>query len=188
MNQLVPASYYSVAPETRNRLQDILQGLGDTASTVGSTINDYAYKQPVGSAQRIALGADAATQSGLRRGLGNVASKIPGVTKEAGMRFAMSPAAKGALRIVPGLSFLGAGLGAADVITGDESILNRGMDAAAMGIGGALGMIGGPVGVATGAALGKTLSDGAQFMFGDRKTPEQRKMELALAELRGGVI
>ena len=104
------------------------------------------------------------------------------------MRFAMSPAAKGVLRIVPGLSFLGAGLGAVDVITGDESILNRGMDAAAMGIGGALGMVGGPVGAATGAFLGKQLSDGAQFMFGDRKTPEQRKMELALAELRGGVI
>ena len=35
---------------------------------------------------------------------------------------------------------------------------------------------------------GKAISDGAQWLFGDKKTPEQRKMELALAQLNGGII
>ena len=55
-----------------------------------------------------------------------------------------------------------------------------------MGIGGFLGAAGGPVGVAAGAGVGKSISDGAQWLFGDKKTPEQRKMELALQQLRGG--
>ena len=51
-----------------------------------------------------------------------------------------------------------------------------------------LGAVGGPLGIATGAGLGKMVSDGTQWLFGDKKTPEQRKMELALAQLQGGLI
>ena len=67
------------------------------------------------------------------------------------------------------------------------------MDAAAMGTGAAIGTILGggvfsPVTASIGATVGKTLSDGTQWLFGDKKTPEQRKMELALQQLRGGGV
>ena len=77
----------------------------------------------------------------------------------------------------------------ADVITGDESLGNKAMDTAAMGIGGTLGFVfgGGPLGASVGASVGKTASDGLQWLFGDKKDPEQRKLEeaLALLQLRG---
>ena len=62
------------------------------------------------------------------------------------------------------------------------------MDTAAMGIGGTIGMLGGPIGAATGASIGKMTSDGLQYLLGDRKTPEQRKLEEALMMLQGGRI
>ena len=57
-----------------------------------------------------------------------------------------------------------------------------------MGIGGALGAVGGPLGIAAGAGLGKAASDATQFLFGGGKSAEQRRMEEALAALRGGQI
>ena len=39
-----------------------------------------------------------------------------------------------------------------------------------MTIGGILGAAGGPVGIAAGAGIGKAISDGTQFIFGDKKT------------------
>lgn len=188
MHQLVPSSYYSVNPNNGSRIDDVLRLLGDLGTQAGGIVNDYAAKQAPGSAQRILLGADAATQMGLKRGLGKAASAIPGITKEAGMRFAMSPGAKAALRFVPGLSVLGAGLGAADIVAGNDSLGNKAMDTAAMGIGGFLGAAGGPVGIAAGASLGKMASDAVQFIGGGGKSAEQRKMEEALALLRGGQI
>ena len=104
-------------------------------------------------------------------------------------RFAGSKPVRMALRAVPGLGVAGAALGAADIVAGDESLGNKAMDASAMMLGTAAGgLIGGPIGAALGANAGKMLSDGTQWLFGDKKTPEQRKMELALSELRGGVI
>ena len=55
-----------------------------------------------------------------------------------------------------------------------------------MAIGGTLGAIGGPLGIATGASLGKMGSDALQYLFGDKLTPEQRKMREALMFLQGG--
>ena len=92
--------------------------------------------------------------------------------------------AKGAV----GLGAVGGVLGAADVIAGQDSIANKTMDTVAMGIGGFLGAAGGPVGIAAGAGLGKAASDATQWLFGDKKSAEQRKMEEALAALRGGQI
>ena len=88
-----------------------------------------------------------------------------------------------------GLPVLGAVTAVGDVanlVTGQESLGNKGMDATAMAVGGFLGAAGGPLGIAAGASLGKALSDGAQYLFGDKKTPEQRKMELALQQLQSG--
>ena len=103
-------------------------------------------------------------------------------------RLAGSKLANTALRFVPGLSVAGAALGAADIVAGNDSLANKAMDTVAMGIGGTLGAVGGPVGIAAGASLGKTASDATQFIFGDKKSAEQRKMEEALAALRGGQI
>ena len=43
-------------------------------------------------------------------------------------------------------------------------------------------------GIAAGAGGGKMVSDGLQWLFGDKKTAEQRKMEEALAALQGGRV
>ena len=78
----------------------------------------------------------------------------------------------------------------ADIATGEESIANKGMDVAAMGVGGAAGFaLGGPLGASIGASLGKTVSDGTQFLLGGGKSAEQRKLEEALLALqRGGLV
>ena len=167
----------SAPGQATNRLLEMLKNLGISAGELGTMVDKYATNLPGGDLRKIALGADANTQMALKRGLGKGASMLPGVTKEAGMRFAMSPGAKAALKVVPGLSFLGAGLAAGDVLLGDDSAGNRLMDAAAMGIGGALGAVGGPVGIAGGAALGKGASDLTQAIFGGGKSAEERKME-----------
>ena len=100
-------------------------------------------------------------------------------------RFAGSKPVRGVLRMVPGLSVGFAALDAADIVAGDESLANKGMDAVAMGIGAAVGSLGGPVGGFVGASTGKMISDATQWLLGDKKSPEQRKMEEALAALRG---
>jgi len=103
-------------------------------------------------------------------------------------RLAGSKLANTALRFVPGLSVAGAALGAADIVAGNDSLGNKAMDTVAMGIGGTLGAVGGPVGIAAGASLGKAASDATQFLLGGGKSAEQRRMEEALAALRGGQI
>jgi len=104
-------------------------------------------------------------------------------------RFAGSAMGRGIARTIPGISAAVNVLDVADVIVGDESLANKGMDVAAMSIGGTAGaFLGGPLGASIGASLGKTVSDGAQAIFGGGKSPEQRRMEEALAALRGGQI
>jgi len=98
------------------------------------------------------------------------------------------PQAKFLSKAAVGLGAVGGVVGAADVIAGDDSFANKAMDTAAMGIGGFLGAAGGPMGIAAGAGAGKAVSDGAQWLFGDKKTAEQRRIEEALIALRGGQI
>ena len=99
-------------------------------------------------------------------------------------RFAGKGAAKNILRAIPGLSTALVALDVADVVAGQDSLANRGMDAAAMGIGGTLGAVGGPLGIAAGAGLGKMVSDGTQFILGGGKSAEQRKIEEAVKLLQ----
>ena len=110
-----------------------------------------------------------------------------GATKigSAAGRMAGGAKALGVLKALPGL---GAAAGAADIVLGDESAANKTMDAAAMMAGGAIGSVIPVVGTMGGAAVGKMASDATQWLFGDKKTPEQRRMEEALAALRGGMI
>ncbi len=187
MVNLLPRSYYDVNPQRRDYVKDAAQFM----SGIGDSVNSYAYAQPRGSVQSILLGADRNTQMNLGRSLGKIGNSIPGVSKEAAYRFAASPAAKQALRFVPGLTAAGTALAVGDIVLGDESFGNKAMDTAAMGIGGTIGGfvgMGNPLAIAGGATLGKTISDGTQFLFGGGKSPEERRMEEALLALRGGQI
>ena len=113
---------------------------------------------------------------GVGTGAGGIGSKVA--------RFAGGKGARNILRAVPGLSTALVGLDVADVVAGQDSLANRGMDAAAMGIGGAIGSVGGPLGIAAGAGLGKMVSDGTQFILGGGKSAEQRKIEEAVKLLQ----
>ena len=134
------------------------------------------------------IGKDALTQSMIRKELARVIGMVPGVNAVNAAKFmASNPVAKNALRAVP---IIGAGMAVADVadvIAGQDSLANKAMDATAMGIGGTIGVLGGPLGVMAGASTGKAVSDFTQWLLGDKKTAEQRKMEQALAMLNRGV-
>ena len=103
-----------------------------------------------------------------------------------GTRFAgdaiRSKAGQAVLKYAPAV---GTALSVGDVILGDESIGNKAMDAGLMAAGGAIGSVIPVVGTGLGITGGKMVSDGLQWLFGDKKSPEQRKMELALAGLGG---
>ena len=112
----------------------------------------------------------------------NLAKMVPGI----GGKYA-SKIGRFAGKLAPGLSVAGNVMDVADIIAGDESFGNKAMDAAGMAIGGTAGaFLGGPLGASIGASVGKMGSDGLQWLFGDKKTPDQRKMEQALAALNGG--
>ena len=131
-------------------------------------------------------GGDFASKAQLEmlQGLGGVGAGGAAPIKNTAARMAGSKLTKNALRFVPGLTAAFAIGDVADIATNDTSFANKAMDTAAMGIGGFIGSAGGPVGTMMGASTGKMISDGAQWLFGDKKTPEQRKMEEALRALQ----
>ena len=103
-------------------------------------------------------------------------------------RFAASPKALMLAKVGTGIGALNSVLGAADILAGNDSLGNKLMDTAGMAIGGTIGAVGGPMGIAAGAGYGKAASDGLQWLFGDKKTADQRKLEEAIALLnRGGL-
>lgn len=113
-----------------------------------------------------------------------LAKKVPGVGGKAA-----ATAGRFAGRLVPGISAIGNVTDVADIIAGGDSFGNKAMDTLGMGLGGTAGfVVGGPLGASIGASLGKTASDGAQFLFGDRKSAEQRKLEEALMLLEGRMV
>ena len=79
---------------------------------------------------------------------------------------------------------VGAGLAVGDLVLGEESLANKGMDAALMTAGGALGSVVPVVGTALGVAGGKMVSDATQFVFGGGKSTEERQLEEALQLLQ----
>ncbi len=133
----------------------------------------------------------------------NFPSKVGGISPF-GARMAGHGAFRGLVRSAPILGAVGGVMGAADVIAGPDSLANKAMDTAAMtggawkgaaagaaagsivpGLGTAAGAI---VGGLSGAGIGKMGSDGLQWLFGDKKSAEQRRLEEALIALRGGVV
>ena len=113
-----------------------------------------------------------ALPKGLRQG-------AMGVVRSAPMRFAG--------RALPVLGALQAVGDVGDIVLGDDSLGNKVMDAAGMGIGGTIGGVlglGNPLLAAGGASLGKAASDGLQFLLGGGKSAEERKLEEALKLLQ----
>ena len=126
------------------------------------------------------------------RAMGKDTAKLTNMLPGVGPRTAVK-VGRFAGRAVPLLSAIGNITDVADIIAGDESLGNKAMDAAAMTAGAAIGgVLGGgvfsPLTASIGASTGKMISDGTQWLFGDKKSPEQRRMEEALLALRGGVI
>ena len=94
-------------------------------------------------------------------------------------------------KAIPLLGAATAALDAGDIVFGQDSAANKVMDGAAMAVGGTVGAmvgLGNPFIAAAGASTGKMVSDGLQYLFGDKKSAEQRKMEEALAALQGRYI
>ena len=119
------------------------------------------------------------------RWLGN---KIPGVSP--GMA---AKAGRFAGKAVPLLSVVSNVTDVADIIGGNESLGNKVMDGAAMATGAAIGGVLGagvfsPLTASIGASVGKMASDATQWVFGDKKSPEQRKIEQVLAAQQGRYI
>ena len=148
------------------------------------------YNTPVGQVGSNILGAGGTHpfQRAMGKDVSRVVNIIPGVSKRAAVNVG-----RFAGRAVPLLSAISNVTDVADIVTGDESFGNKAMDAAAMTAGAAIGgVLGGgvfsPLTASIGASTGKLLSDGTQWLFGDKKSPEQRRMEEALLALRGGVI
>jgi hypothetical protein len=161
-------------------LRQYMQGTGGKAM-VGNALD--VGGAALGYADGLVTPAARQAQLSILNRLGGVGSGAGGL----GSRMAgamLTPGALTALKLGTGVSAVGGVLGAADLVLGDESLGNKAMDATAMTIGGILGSPGGPVGIAAGAGLGKTLSDGTQFLFGGGKSPEERRMEEALAMLQ----
>ena len=121
-------------------------------------------------------------------------SKLPQGPSRAGgdLGLKISRFAGGALKnplLQKGLAYapvVGTALAAGDLVFGEESFGNKAMDATAMAVGGAIGSVVPVVGTGLGIAAGKVASDATQWLFGDKKTPEQRKLEVALQQLQGG--
>ena len=127
------------------------------------------------------------TQGMLEKGA-KALPKGTGIRKGA-KKLATGAVGKNIARAVP---IIGAGFAVADagdIVFGQDSFANKAMDTGAMGIGGVIGGVlgmGNPFAVAAGASTGKMVSDGLQYLFGDKKSAEQRKMEEALAMLNSG--
>ena len=151
-------------------------------SKIGTRINDVrkgyeAGVKPLVNAQTKALqGLIPQGPLPAKGGIGMKAGRMAGAALK-------NPLLQKGLAYAPAI---GTALAVGDVVLGDESIGNKAMDATAMTIGGMLGSAVPVVGTGLGIAAGKMVSDGTQWLFGEKNTPEQRKMERALEQLQGG--
>ena len=147
------------------------------------------------SAVDAALGLPPQASRSLTAGVGKGvrgASKLMGFSPSAAgkagrmaMQAMNNPALQVGLKYAP---VVGAGLSLADLALGDESLGNKVMDGTLMTAGGALGSVVPVVGTALGVTGGKMVSDGLQWLFGDKMSPEERKVAQTLAALNGGVV
>ena len=128
--------------------------------------------------------ATAAIGKGARGGakLVGLSPSAAGKTGRMAMQALGHPVLRTAMKYAP---VVGGAATAADLVLGDESMANKGMDIALAGAGGFLGSAVPVVGTVLGATGGKMLSDGIQYIVGGGQTPEERAREEALSLLRG---
>jgi hypothetical protein len=159
-------------PSTENLLLDAAQGLGQGVAKYDKAVTPLATK-----AQEALTG-----QIGRMGGATKIGSQIG--------RMAGSGRALGILKAIPAAGGIGAVLGAGDIVFGGDSAANKVMDGTAMAIGGALGAVGGPLGIAAGAGAGKMVSDGIQGlggMLGIESEEDRRKREMLEMLRRSGM-
>ena len=149
------------------------------SSTYGPTaalgnVGDYFFKK----------GGAGPLQKEFAKDTARLTKLIPGVSNKAAVKVGQF-----AGRAAPLLSAVGNVADVADLITSDDGLDNKLVDAAGMGIGGTLGFVfgGGPLGASIGASVGKTVTDGIQGMFFGG-TEKEKKLAEALALLEGGRI
>ena len=164
------AGRFTDGATTLDRASDTLSALKNNkvAQSTGQYLDDAAEPIAAGLqklADKIPLGKGGATATRMAGGkVGSIISKA-----------------------LPVLGAVGAVADVGDILTNDTSLGNKVMDTAAMGIGGTIGGViglGNPFAAAAGASLGKMASDATQFVLGGGKSPEQRRMEEALALLQ----
>lgn len=175
------ANGYMLAPDGPAR-----NTMGKAGRAVANTPRGKQFAGMLNSGPgRFLTGRDPKTQALIAREGAEWLSAIPGVTKARAAAITGSKLGLMAGRLVPGLSVAGNVMDVADIIAGPDSFGNKAMDAAGMVIGGTIGGVlgGGPLGASIGASTGKMASDGLQWLFGDKKTAEQRKLEEALVQL-----
>jgi hypothetical protein len=176
-----PAPYMTSQP-LPGQGRGMLNAVGDVANTGLSMLGGLGVSPQTQALQRNAIGGGT-----------EALQKLMGYTDESaklGGRMAKAALYKNPL-LRAGMKFggpLAAGFAVGDILLGEESLGNKAMDTAFMVGGGALGSVVPVVGTALGAGLGKAASDAVQFIGGGGKSAEQRKMEEALAALRGGQI
>ena len=183
------------AAATRAEAQVAGQGIASLASVRSAEITADAQVKAAQAA------ASASKQGAMMSGIGSIlgagpmqkaiakdsaslVNLIPGLSKKQAVRVGQF-----AGRAAPLLSAVGNVADVADLITSEDGLDNKLVDAAGMGIGGTLGFVlgGGPLGASIGASLGKTVTDGVQGIFFKEPTKEEKLAE-ALAYLQGGRI
>ena len=187
MSLMPPGYTYHTAPYMTSQPlpgqnRGMLNAVGDVANTGISMLGQLGVSPKTQALQRNAIGGGV---EGLQKLMGYTDD-----TAKLGGRMAKAALYKNPL-LRAGMKFggpLAAGFAVGDIILGEESLANKAMDTAFMAGGAALGSVVPIVGTALGAGLGKAASDAVQFIGGGGKSAEQRKMEEALAALRGGQI
>lgn len=190
-DERVLAEYYEIVkkfgPETADQIYDVYKAAGrfEDGITTADRLTDVVKSKPVAKAGQYLDEAAAPIAAGLQK----LADKIPlGKGGATATRMAGQLPGKIIAKALPVLGAVGAVTDVADIVTNDTSFANKAMDTAAMGVGGTIGAVvglGNPFIAAGGASLGKMGSDALQWLFGDKKTPEQRKLEEQLALLGG---
>ena len=159
-----------MAPGPMNRLRQ-------TAGTLGGATDAALGLTELGRSQTKALAQGVQAGSKMFGAAPTVAARNGRLAMQALRHPAMAAGLKWAGPV-------GAALSVGDLVLGEESLANKGMDAAMMTAGGFLGSAVPVVGTGIGIAAGKMVSDGTQFLFGGGKSPKERELEAALQLLQ----
>ena len=191
-DERVLSEYYEIAKKYGSEASDTIYDIYNNAGRFDDGITTLDRVKGLSKskvAQKTGQYLDEAAAP-IAAGLQKLADKVPlGKGGATATRMAGSRVGGILSKALPVLGAVGAVTDVGDILTNDTSLGNKAMDAAAMGVGGTIGAVvglGNPFIAAGGASLGKMGSDALQWLFGDKKSPQQRKMEQQLALMQGG--